>query len=119
MVKKNVGKWFEASHERTLYEKIQQLLEIRKAQYGDPYAAFSNIAKRWSHVLGISVTPQQTILCMIELKKARLDYNPQHEDSKLDILGYQLCLQEINQKGEAERGRKGRLKRPFFLAFIV
>lgn len=75
---------------------IQALVEERRKQYGDPAQAFDNIVKRWSNVLGIPITPHQAIKCMIELKRARLDYNPNHEDSIHDIQGYELCLEEIN-----------------------
>jgi len=41
------------------------------------------------------VTPEQVVLCLIDLKLARLAHNPKHEDSILDVAGYAAVLQEV------------------------
>jgi hypothetical protein len=52
------------------------------------------VAKRWSLVLGVKVTPAQAMLCLIDLKVARLTHDPRHLDSITDIAGYGGCLGE-------------------------
>jgi hypothetical protein len=56
---------------------------------------FTAIAARWSLVLGISVTPAQVALCLIDLKLARLTRDPSHLDSIVDVVGYAACLREV------------------------
>ena len=53
----------------------------RRAQYGDASTAMTALAARWSATLGHAVTPAQVILCLIDLKLARLAHDPSHEDS--------------------------------------
>ena len=55
---------------------------------------FELVAKRWSLVLGVEVTPAQAMLCLIDLKVARLTHDPRHLDSITDIAGYAGCLGE-------------------------
>ena len=70
--------------------------ERRKA-HGDPLDLFEQVAARWEHVLGTRVTPAQVILCMVELKLARLTRNSGHIDSITDLAGYASILQEIQE----------------------
>jgi Domain of unknown function (DUF6378) len=53
------------------------------------------VAARWSIVLGHPVTPAQVVLCLIDLKLARLGHDPAHADSILDVAGYAAVLQEV------------------------
>lgn len=55
------------------------------------------IAARWSLTLGTSISAQQVVLCMIDLKLARLAHDPQHRDSAIDVIGYAALLPEVNQ----------------------
>jgi hypothetical protein len=55
------------------------------------------VAKRWSLVLGVEVTAAQAILCLIDLKAARLAHDPGHLDSITDIAGYAGCLAEVSR----------------------
>jgi hypothetical protein len=41
------------------------------------------------------VTPAQVVVCLIDLKVARLSHDPRHIDSTTDIAGYAGCLAEI------------------------
>ena len=50
------------------------------------------IAARWSLTLGQPVTPAQVVLCLIDLKLARLGHDPAHADSILDVVGYAAVL---------------------------
>jgi hypothetical protein len=82
----------------TSEEMLQQAAAIiaeRSAAYGHAAASMSTVAARWSITLGHTVTPAQVVLCMIDLKLARLAHNPKHLDSALDVLGYAALLPEV------------------------
>jgi hypothetical protein len=66
-----------------------------RGTYGQPIDLFGHVAKRWSLVLGVEVTAAQAILCLIDLKAARLAHDPRHLDSITDIAGYAGCLAEL------------------------
>ena len=71
-----------------LLHKAEELINGDRAkEYGDAKKNFEDIAKLWSVVLCIEVTPQQMALCMIMVKAARL-MKTDHEDSWIDIAGY-------------------------------
>lgn len=72
-----------------------KVLEERRDDYGDPAEQFRAIADRWSITLGTPITPAQVALCMIDLKLARLAYDPGHFDSLVDVIGYAALLQEV------------------------
>ena len=72
-----------------------KVLEERRDDYGDPAEQFKAIAARWSITLGTPVTPSQVVLCMIDLKLARLAYDPGHVDSMVDVIGYAALLKEV------------------------
>ncbi|GAB4119017.1 MAG: hypothetical protein Kow00104_01150 [Rhodothalassiaceae bacterium] len=69
----------------------------RRKIYGDPVASMAKVAKRWSITLGRTVTPAEVVLCLIDLKLARLAHDPKHADSILDVAGYAALLQEIGR----------------------
>ncbi len=72
-----------------------KVLEERRDDYGDPVEQFRAIADRWSITLGTPITPVQVALCMIDLKLARLAYDPGHVDSVVDVIGYAALLREV------------------------
>ena len=72
-----------------------KVLEERRDDYGDPVEQFRAIADRWSITLGTPITPSQVALCMIDLKLARLAYDPGHIDSMVDVIGYSALLREV------------------------
>jgi len=67
----------------------------RRESYGDPAASMTAIARRWSITLGQPITPAQVALCLIDLKLARLAFDPNHLDSMIDIAGYAAVLREV------------------------
>ena len=71
------------------------LIKRRRRAYGEPVDLFDRVALRWSQVLGIKVTPAQVIVCLVDLKVARLTHDPRHLDSITDIAGYAGCLAEV------------------------
>ena len=82
----------------TSEEMLQDAAAIiaeRGAAYGDASASMSTVAARWSITLGRPVTPAQVVLCMIDLKLARLTRDPRHHDSTADVIGYAALLPEV------------------------
>ena len=82
--------------------RAEQLLEHaagvvigRRGDYGEPADLFERVAVRWSQVLGTKVTPAQVIVCLVDLKVARLTQDPRHLDSITDVAGYAGCLAEV------------------------
>lgn len=92
-------------HGVRLLEQAIFTIGERNREYGSVTASSAELAKRWSLTLGIDVTPQQAMLCLIDLKMVRLKQNPKHTDSIKDIAGYAACLAELNQ-AEASYGGK-------------
>ena len=60
----------------------------RAKEYGPAKFNHERIAKIWSVILGIEVTAQQVVACMVGLKLARLAETMDHDDSWIDIIGY-------------------------------
>ena len=73
------------------------VLAGRAVAYGPPAASMAAIAARWSITLGRPVTPEQVVLCMIDLKLARLAHDPAHRDSVVDVIGYAALLPEVTR----------------------
>ena len=77
--------------------RAEAVIAERQQAYGDPGAAMKAVAARWSITLGQPVTPEQVVLCLIDLKLTRLCHDPRHYDSAVDLAGYAALLQEITQ----------------------
>ena len=75
-----------------LLAEAAAVVRDRRHTYGQPLDLFERVAVRWSQVLG---TPVQVIVCLVDLKVARLAHDPQHFDSITDIAGYAACLAEV------------------------
>ena len=78
-----------------LLAEAAAVVRDRRHTYGQPLQLFERVAARWSQVLGTKVTPAQTVVCLIDLKVARLTHDPRHLDSITDIAGYAGCLAEV------------------------
>ena len=76
-------------------EHAADLVTRRRHQHGAPVDLFGRLAVRWSQVLGTRVTPERVIVCLVDLKMARLTHDPRHLDSITDIAGYAGCLAEV------------------------
>ena len=72
------------------------IIAERGAAYGDATTSIATIAARWSLTLGHQVTPVQVVLCMIDLKLARLKHDPKHRDSIADVIGYAALMPEVS-----------------------
>ena len=73
------------------------IIAERGAAYGDAATSMAAVAARWSITLGRPVTPAQVVLCMIDLKLARLAHDPKHHDSAADVIGYAALLPEVTR----------------------
>ena len=71
------------------------IIAERGAADGDATTSIATIAARWSLTLGHQVTPVQVVLCMIDLKLARLKHDPKHRDSIADVIGYAALMPEV------------------------
>jgi len=69
----------------------------RRRTYGEPVDLFEHIAERWSLTLGTKISPAQVVLCLIDVKMARLARDPGHLDSHVDVAGYAGCLREVTK----------------------
>ena len=78
-------------------EHAADLVTRRRREYGEPIDLFEHIAKRWSLTLGTKVSPAQVVLCLIDVKMARLARDPKHLDSQVDVAGYAACLREVTK----------------------
>jgi Domain of unknown function (DUF6378) len=78
-------------------EHAADLVTRRRHEYGEPVDLFEHIAQRWSLTLGEKVSPAQVVLCLIDVKMARLARDPKHLDSQVDVAGYAACLREVTK----------------------
>jgi hypothetical protein len=81
---------------------VANVIAERGTQYGDASGNMAAIAARWSSTLGREVTPAQVVLCLLDLKLARLAYDPTHEDSAVDVCGYAAVLRELTETPNTE-----------------
>jgi len=80
-----------------MLSRAADILADRSKTYGDPRQSMAAIAARWSITLGQPVTPAQVVLCMMDLKLARLRRDPAHRDSMIDLIGYATVLGEVTK----------------------
>jgi hypothetical protein len=76
-------------------EHAAAVVNRRRRDYGEPVALFEAVGARWSLTLGTKISPAQVVLCLIDLKLARLARDPRHPDSQVDVAGYAAILQEV------------------------
>lgn len=80
--------------ETTLEEAQRLVYGDRGADYGHPLDDYTRTAALWSTILGVPVTAEQAVLCMIGVKISR-ECNKHKRDNLVDIPGYAECLQRI------------------------
>jgi len=80
-----------------ILEDAARIIDERRTTYGDPAASMAMVAARWSSTLRHPVTPAEVMLCMIDLKLARLAHDPTHRDSLVDVIGYAALLTEVTR----------------------
>ena len=80
-----------------ILERASGILAERDAAYGEASTSMAAVAARWSLTLGHPVTPAQVVLCMIDLKLARLTRDPNYQDGPVDVIGYAAILAELQR----------------------
>jgi hypothetical protein len=80
-----------------LLEHAADIVTRRRREYGEPVDLFEQVAKRWSLTLGTEISRGKVVLCLIDLKVARLARDPRHFDSQADVAGYAACLREVSR----------------------
>ena len=81
--------------ENCILTHAAKILNERQDEYGDPVELLTTISDRWSITTGERITREQVVLCMLDLKLARLAYDPRHFDSIVDVIGYAVLLNEL------------------------
>ena len=81
---------------------VAKVIAERSTQYGDAGSNMTAIATRWSATLGREITPAPVVLCLLDLKLARLANDPAHEDSAVDVCGYAALLRELTETSNTE-----------------
>jgi hypothetical protein len=79
-------------------QAIESIGYDRTPDYGDPVVSFDRIALMWSAITGADISAQQVAHMMICLKVSRLQTNPNHLDSYVDIVGYARCAVLCDQR---------------------
>ena len=82
---------------QAILDEAAVVLEARGASYGDAATVFAAIAARWSATLGRPITAAEVVLCMIDLKLARLARDPGYHDGVIDVIGYAALLPEVTR----------------------
>ena len=91
-----------------LLHHAAEVVACRRHEYGLPAEHFEQVARRWSSILGTTLRPEQVILCLLDLKIARLAHHPEHRDSLVDLIGYSVVLHELVHDASAAK-RSGEL----------
>ena len=81
---------------------VANVIAERGTLYGEAASSMAAIARRWSATLGTEITAAQVVLCLLDLKLARLAHDPTHEDSAVDVCGYAALLHELTQISNTE-----------------
>ena len=82
-------------------EAVSLVTGDRQKAYGHPSKNFEDIARLWSVVLGIEVTPAQVGMCMVQVKLAREVFVPKR-DNLVDAVGYLLAYDATKEEEHAQ-----------------
>lgn len=80
-----------------LHKAAELVTRERAAAYGLVQDNHERIAALWEPVIGRRLTAREVVLCMVQLKVARLLHTPSHADSVVDIAGYAACYAECEE----------------------
>lgn len=71
----------------------------RQADYGSPEANLTLVGRLWAPILGLdAVSAGQVAACMLALKVARVISGGPKHDSYVDMVGYALLWEQIEQE---------------------
>lgn len=90
----------ERARTKILADAAQAVAVDRAATHGDIEDSFGQIALIWSARLGVTISPAQVAILLVDLKTVRAWGNPGHADNWIDIAGYAACGGEIATYGK-------------------
>jgi len=82
----------------------------RQEDYSHPLDDYTTTAALWSAILGIRVTPEQAILCMILVKVSR-ESRKHKRDNLVDVAGYADCAQRVVEEREWRANHRSKRRR--------
>jgi hypothetical protein len=92
----NLDAYVDGASRAEILERAGKLVsQDRQRVYGPAEDNFNRIAKGWSVLLGVDVTPAQVGLCMAWLKMCRLVHTPQDLEGYVDGSGYMAISGEL------------------------
>lgn len=100
---------FTKADQRELRSILAEAEEVvngpRAVHYGPPTVNFQRIADLWTAWINgrpngdADLTPYDVAYMMILMKLARLQHQPYHRDSVVDIAGYAGCAEKLHDDG--------------------
>ena len=76
--------------------QVDELIHKKGLEYGHPMRFFRQLAKVWSGVLDVDITPEQAATMMVLFKSVRLYNKPDKVDTQDDIQGYLKIIDILN-----------------------
>jgi Domain of unknown function (DUF6378) len=67
---------------------VREMVEARKAVYGEPINTFSRMAQMWSAIIDHEIQPWEVPLMMVAMKIVRTTQAPDYSDNSDDVEGY-------------------------------
>jgi len=67
---------------------VKQMVDSRKAVYGDPIDTFTRMAQMWSAIIDHEIQPWEVPLMMVAVKMIRTTQAPDYSDNSDDVEGY-------------------------------
>jgi len=85
------------THKSILTEAQGLVHGDRNESYGHPLDNFGRIAKMWTALLGVEITPEQVGLCMIAVKLSRECHAPKR-DNLVDAAAYAETVEWVKHE---------------------
>ncbi|QDP45670.1 MAG: hypothetical protein Tp1111DCM298921_47 [Prokaryotic dsDNA virus sp.] len=76
--------------------QVDELIHKKGLEYGHPMRFFRQLARVWSGVLDVDITPEQAATMMVLFKSVRLYNKPDKVDTQDDIQGYLKIIDILN-----------------------
>jgi hypothetical protein len=74
---------------------VKEVIDGRRAVYGQPTVTFPQIAQVWSGIIGYEIQPDEVPLMLIGLKLVRTAQCPDYSDNSDDIEGFLAIFREL------------------------
>jgi hypothetical protein len=90
-----------AAKRKDVLDAAKRAVGARHRHYGSPQQNFEAIARRWvAHIksrydIDLPLDAASVAVMSIDIKLARLEHDPTHADSWIDVAGYASCGGEI------------------------